>query len=310
MRKSVFGVISGLGFAFSSVAGATDQLGIGDLEFGQTREQTLGVLEALCDHVDAITATPVQFPLASQSEEHLRCRGLKANYGTIEQSVFLIADSSLAMIEMRGGAINAFVSSRSEEPQSYLHYSILDKGQLFADHKLDAVWLLHEDALHPNLFTWANPFLNADDETRPVYDSSARLPDFMKFGATLDELRPEFEAHCPIMNVEINDRVWLETEPTTQTQVNCFGIEYAGFPRKIEAVFGDSRLELLWILTAKPEEGRVREALVSAFGQPDKVDTDWDIFDDGQIALRKDKPEILAISRELIPHYFETLEAE
>lgn len=47
-----------------------------------------------------------------------------------------------------------------------------------------------------------------------------------------------------------DERVWLPHAPTTQDQVNCFGYYYAGFPRTIEAVFGDGTLELAWILTA------------------------------------------------------------
>jgi len=295
---------------YSPLAGASDALGIGDLAFDQSHMQTFVELEKLCDHVDAITAMPVQFPLAAETEEHLRCHGLRTSNGVVAQSVFVIADNRLVMIEMRGGAVDALASSRADEPMPYLHYSVFDRGRLFADIVSDTVWLLHEDALHPNLFTWSNPYMDVLGGNGPVYETNARLPGFVQFGATLTKLRPLFEAHCPIMNVEIIDQIWLPNGPASQTQINCFGLEYAGFPRKIEAVFGDGRLELLWILTAKPEESRVREALISAFGQPDKVEAQWDIFDGGQIALRKDKPEILAISDELIPHYFKSLETE
>ena len=88
-----------------------------------------------------------------------------------------------------------------------------------------------------------------------------------------------------------------------QQQLDCFGFEYAGFPRKIEAVFGDGILEQVWILTGKPEEDRIRQALTEAYGAPSFVDENWEVFDDGRVMLRKDKPEVLMVSDRLAPLY-------
>ena len=305
MRKLVWAMIGGLACVLPAVANTSKVIGIDTLELGQHRADVINVLERLCDRIDPVSATPVQFPLAAEKEEHIRCFGLNADNGVIEKSVFLMADDTLAMIELRGGAVDAFLNSRNESPMPYLHFSILDQGRLFADTAEDAVWLLSADSLHPNLFTWSNPFLESVDSNGPQYEQSARLPGFLAFGASLDVLRPQFEVHCPTMNVEVSDTPWLPNQPSTQTQVNCFGLEYAGFPRKIEAVFGDGQLKLMWILTAKPEEGRVRKALIEEFNQPEMTNDKWEVFDDGQIALRKDKPEILAISQDLVPHYIE-----
>lgn len=75
-------------------------------------------------------------------------------------------------------------------------------------------------------------------------------------------------------------------------------------------VFGDGVLELVWILTAKPEEERVRQALIDVYGPPEHRSANWDVFARGQIALRKDKPEVLAISERLVPFYAEETFAE
>jgi len=50
-----------------------------------------------------------------------------------------------------------------------------------------------------------------------------------------------------------------DSDPNAQFQIDCFGVEYAGFPRKIEARFGDDRLNTVWILTGSGEEDRLRK---------------------------------------------------
>ena len=78
---------------------------------------------------------------------------------------------------------------------------------------------------------------------------------------------------------------------------------------KIEAlavpIFGDGVLELAWILTGKEEEDRVRQALIKAYGQPELVTDTWEAFKGWQIALRKDKPEVLVLSENLAPIFKE-----
>lgn len=110
-----------------------------------------------------------------------------------------------------------------------------------------------------------------------------------------------------MLNIETIEKPWLPNKPASQVQINCVGYEYAGFPRRIEAVFGDDVLEVVWILTGKNEEGRVRRALVEEFGEAEIVNDVWEVFGDQRVALRKDKPEILMISEKMIPYYTKRL---
>ena len=89
------------------------------------------------------------------------------------------------------------------------------------------------------------------------------------------------------------------SDPFAQLQIDCFGIEYAGFPRKFEARFGDNKLNVLWILTGKGEEDRIRQELIKHYGKPIFINDDWEIFNDWQIGLRKDKPEVLVMTKEI-----------
>ena len=154
-----------------------------------------------------------------------------------------------------------------------------------------------------NLFTWSNPYL----VTTPSYNTSATTPGFLVFGEKYEQLKPQFERACPMLNIETIEQPWLPNKPTSQIQINCVGYEYAGFPRRIEAVFGDGVLEVVWILTGKNEEDRVRQALVEAFGAAEIVGDVWEVFEGQRVALRKDKPEILMISEKMIPYYTKKL---
>jgi hypothetical protein len=92
-------------------------------------------------------------------------------------------------------------------------------------------------------------------------------------------------------------------DPNAQLQIDCFGIEYGGFPRKFEARFGDGKLNVLWILTGKGEEDRLRQKLISEYGQVIFKDDNWEVFNDWQVLLRKDKPEVLMLTKELAVFY-------
>jgi hypothetical protein len=62
---------------------------------------------------------------------------------------------------------------------------------------------------------------------------------------------------------------------------------------------GGGPLNMVWILTAKGEEERLRAKLVHQYGGPVYEDEDWVIFHDWQVCLRMDKPEILLVTPEL-----------
>lgn len=87
--------------------------------------------------------------------------------------------------------------------------------------------------------------------------------------------------------------------PDAQLQINAFGVQCFGFPRKLEARFGDEKLNVVWILTGKAEEDKIRQELIKAYGKPIFEDDNWEIFNDWQVGLRKDKPEVLLIEKAL-----------
>lgn len=126
--------------------------------------------------------------------------------------------------------------------------------------------------------------------------SSEPVQDYLQFSAAFKEL---------LVVDRASDQVWLLNQPEVQQQVDCFGFEFAGFPRKIEAVFGDGILEQAWILTGQGEEGRVRDALIAEYGEPTFVNEQWEVFHNKRVMLRKDKPEVLMLSEKLADLFYD-----
>jgi hypothetical protein len=291
--------------ALVALAAASSALAVEPVEglgLGDSLEVARRVATVRCGEHREVEVSPPSFPLARDEEIHLLCLGWETPRGTVERAAFVFGDGVLAAIEARGGAVAA-LAGESGEAESYLHYQVFNDWRRLADPATDTVWILDDGALHLNLFTWSNPFLSGKGEAAPAYRQSAAVPPLLDFEAPLAAQLARFEEECPLLEVSRAERVWLPNGPESQAQINCFGYEYAGFPRKFEAVYGDGRLHVVWILTGKGEEGRLRRALGEAFGEPFAVNEKWELFAGGRVGLRKDKPEVLLLSEEIAPLY-------
>jgi len=235
------------------------------------------------------------FPLATSKEEHLVCSQIKTANGTINKAVFTFADDKLVFIEARGNVQQVFASKRVDTARVYLSYDVYVADKLFLDKMKDVAKIMTQEATHPNLFVWENPYLNDNykAETKPT--ASNEIPAFLKMGASMDELKPLLEANSAFTDIDELDG----KDPNAQVQINCFGVDYLGFPRKVEARFGDDKLNVVWILTGKGEENRIRQALVAQFGDPIFVTDEWEIFNNWQVGLRKDKPEVMLVEQQI-----------
>lgn len=263
------------------------------VKLNESLEKTVQKLKEISKTVDTISVDNPNFPLAKLKEEHLVCSQVKTSNGIIDKVVFTFADDTLKYIEARGNVQKVFVSKRIDTARVYLNYDVYVADRMFLNKNKDAAWILTKEAMHTNLYAWENPYMNLSykDETEP--NSSDQIPAFIKMGATIDELKPILEAHSTFTNTEKLDG----SDPNAQIQINCFGVDYLGFPRKIEARFGDNKLNVVWILTGKGEEDRIRRALMNQYGNPIFSNNDWEIFNNWQVGLRKDKPEVLLMEK-------------
>ena len=170
--------------------------------------------------------------------------------------------------------------------------------------------MLTQESVFPHMFLWSNPLLSANASAARPFDPSARIPSVLKFGESIETLAPLLEESCDMTRQDEIEEIWLPTNPARQTQINCFGYDYAGFTRKIEAVFGDGILQLAWILTGSGEEDRLRQALIASYGPAISDNGTYEVFADGRVALRKDKSEDLMLSEELVPYDLEEFGAK
>jgi hypothetical protein len=260
----------------------------------ESLETVQGKLNEIVASSKVINVDQPVFPLARVKEQHLICSNIKTESGTIEKAVFTFSDDQLTYIEARGNVEKSLVTGIQDTANHYMDYDIYSKQKLFVNTKKDIAWIMTNDAMHPNLFVWENPYLHTDKKIEALPNTGI-LPSFLKMGATFDELQASIEANSNFTIKEELDG----SDPNAQYQINCFGVNYLGFPRKVEARFGADKLNVVWILTAKGEEDRIRQALIKQFGPPVFTDKDWEIYNNWQVGLRKDKPEVLLMELQL-----------
>lgn len=275
------------------------------LFFAQAEQQFNGItmnesLEAVQSKLKGISKSskvinikqPI-FPLAKNKEQHLICSDIKTETGTISKAVFTFSDDRLTYIEAHGNVQQSLATKLTDTAFTYIDYEVYQKQKLLINSKKDIAWILTNESMHLNLFAWENPYLNKKQQKD--LPNTGLIPTFIKMGATFEELNESIEANSSFTFKETLDG----SDPNAQYQVNCFGVNYLGFPRKIEARFGNDQLNVVWILTGKQEEDRIRQALLKQYGQPIFQDEVWEVFNNWQVALRKDKPEVLLMQQEI-----------
>jgi hypothetical protein len=239
------------------------------------------------------------FPLSDQSEIHLLCQDFNTGSTVVKEVVFTFADNRLVFVEAYGNAMNAMAMSRQDTAVVYMDFEVYPGDNILSLPKEDKVWYLTPEGAHTNLFLWDHPLLKVNGGTYPDYNTKQALPPVITMGGSITELSPLLKKASRFVDTQELDG----SDPNAQIQLDCFGIEFAGFPRKLEARFGDNRLNVVWILTGKGEEDRIRRHLTKAFGKAIYVNDDWEIFKDWQVLLRKDKPEVLLLTPELGKFY-------
>lgn len=277
------------------------------LAIGSDAQSVETELATRCGRLASVTPTPVRFPLARDHEQHFVCDSLTTQTGDhFERAVFTLADGALAQIEVRGDT--APLTANAGESFALGDWTAYPDAAMVIDAAAGTAHLLSEDGLHTNLFAWHNPLM--DDEPLDYGPLAIDVPPQVRPGESIETLRAEIEAVCPVVQVREIEPPSLPTEPQTQTQINCFGYETAGFERKIEYVFGDGRLVLAWILTGRGEGDRLEAAMDAAYGEPDFAGESFRFYDGGAAALRFDKPEILFVERTLGAGYMAQLAAQ
>jgi hypothetical protein len=279
-------------YSVSSISSQNEAIFKG-IKFNDSLNSVIEKVKLISKSTQIINVDEPSFPLAEYKETHLIAKKVKIKNGTLQKVVFTFSDGVLNFITAKGN-VEILQLNKKEKPMKYMSFQVYFKELLFLNVKEDKAWFLTQKAAHPNLFTWNNLYLNNKSKT-PKYTKSAKLPSFLKMGGAYSEMLANLKKESQYIKVDTLDG----KDPKAHIQINSFGVEYAGFPRKFEARFGDNKLNAMWILTAKAEENRIRKQLINAYGNPIFKNKDWEIFNNWTVGLRKDKPEVLFLTQEM-----------
>jgi hypothetical protein len=260
------------------------------IEFGVSEVGARTHINAACAEVTRITIDDTRFPLASTNEVHLRCRGLTLADGrSAGDAMFTFADDLLVMIETRDEP-TALIPD-TDPVAKIAGFEAYMPQMILINRETGRAWMLATLELVSTAFSWNNPAWGNDHPAAP--SGAYSMPAEIVFGAALADIERNVKDICDIIQVDNIETIWLDTRPAKQQQLNCYGIDIGGYPRKLEFVFGDGVLEQMWILFGSGDIERLRFALTTKYGPPIHVDDTYEAFDGWRIAIRKDVPEIL-----------------
>jgi len=287
--------MAALGLVACNVAQA-QETPIAGIEMGQSEGVAAAVINAACDSVTRIEVTATRFPAASESEVHLRCSTLTLADGRAGgDAIFTFADDKLVLIHTRGQPDN--LRPDAEPVAQFEDFDVYMPHQIIVNAKTGQSAVFGEFPIVPLAFHWDNPAWTSD----PISPTKAEffLPPEVVFGTSLAEMTETLNEACVLPVGRSMDEVWLATAPAAQFQIDCYGYEIAGYPRKLEFVFGDASLQQMWLMFDTGDIPRLRKFLTLNYGDPISVDDQYEIFDEGRLALRKDIPEIRMVSDEI-----------
>ena len=281
------------------------EIPISGVEMGQSEATATSAINAACDRVARIEVMATRFPAASETEVHLRCTTLTLTDGRAGgDAMFTFADDKLVLIHTRGQADN--LRPDAEPVAQFEDFDIYMPQQIIVNAKTGQSAVFGEFPVVPLAFHWDNPAWTSDAVS--ATNAEYFLPPEVVFGASLAEMTATLNDVCALAIGRAMDEVWLATKPAVQFQIDCIGYEIAGYPRKLEFVFGDETLQQMWLMFDTGDIPRLREFLTANYGDAISVDDQYEIFDEGRLALRKDIPEIRMVSDEIAEILATTIE--
>ena len=141
-----------------------------------------------------------------------------------------------------------------------------------------------------------------------VSSNDITKPGVMQFGKSMSEIKQVLGPLCDSISERLNEPIQLPTAQKTQSQLDCYGFEYAGKKRKVELIFADDQLDIVWILTEAEEEEFFLRGFKELYGAPTHMMEDATFFLNDGTALRNKPHEVLFISERLKQPYRQYLE--
>lgn len=262
---------------------------------GTDLQASLDVLESNCVEMEQFENQAPRLPTTVTDEAFVRC---EMPHGVIGLSY---SDGSLVLAQLQGtGIVEALTADQqaAEVPVIYAGLEIYLSSALAVGPAADRAWLLSPTHLHAHLFLFEHPLLMDVRSAALELGFHQLLPPGVEIGIGLTEARAVLSSQCPLYEEREITPTTLPGNPHRQIQSNCFGLDVAGFPRKAEFIFGDGRLDLVWILTGAEEQARLEDHLTHLYGAQTGELDNYILWPSG-LALRQDVPEIMIASPEV-----------
>lgn len=125
---------------------------------------------------------------------------------------------------------------------------------------------------------------------------SVSKPEEFTFGESINSIKEKISDKCVSMEYKDIVPITAPLAKYSQKQIDCYGFMYAGKPRKVELVFQDDQLDIVWILVPTEERGGLISGLSSVYGEPSMTIDFGTVFLQANAAVRSDPSEVLFAS--------------
>lgn len=121
-------------------------------------------------------------------------------------------------------------------------------------------------------------------------------PDLLQFGSNVADMQAKLQPLCTSLRTREITPITAPLAKHSQVQIDCQGFAWAGQPRKLELVFQDDQLDIVWILFPEEERPALLAAFKARHGEPSMDLAFGTLFLQAQAALRNKPSEVLFAS--------------
>lgn len=135
-------------------------------------------------------------------------------------------------------------------------------------------------------------------------------PEHFVFGASVDEIQAALSPYCSSLKLRSIVPITAPLAEHTQVQIDCDGYVYGGADRKVELVFQDDQLDIVWILISSDEIPLFVNSFTETLGEPSFEIEFGTVYLQANAAVRIEPAEVLYASERQVQAMLEQLAGE
>lgn len=129
--------------------------------------------------------------------------------------------------------------------------------------------------------------------------SEIEKPSEIVYGASVEETQGRLANRCDRMELRTFDPPKVPLAKSSHSQIDCFGFDFMGEPRKAEFVFVDGKLQFTWVMVDADDQERVIAAMRKHYKADGLSNKAVIAFPEHRTAWRFEPPEVLFYSEEV-----------